>query len=149
MLTAAVIPQTTLRLTNASAERLRPLLAPLSEQAARVMEIARQLGNSVKRKLPQRHSQDLPGVIEGVVRLASFGSDSALSVQFCYGAGATRAIFDRVQIEQVLFNLVRNAIEATPAEMRRVLTIATDCAPERMIEISIADNGPGPASGIA
>jgi C4-dicarboxylate-specific signal transduction histidine kinase len=35
------------------------------------------------------------------------------------------AVFDRVQTEQVVFNLVRNAVEATPAKMQRVLKIAT------------------------
>jgi two-component system, LuxR family, sensor kinase FixL len=48
-----------------------------------------------------------------------------------------------VQTEQVVFNLVRNAVEATAGSTPCVLTVASELTPEGLIQISIADNGPG------
>ncbi len=55
---------------------------------------------------------------------------------------AEHAVIDKVQIQQVLFNLLRNAVEAMEASPRRELTIATAFA-GTMVEISVADTGPG------
>src|SRR5436309_14654746 len=58
-------------------------------------------------------------------------------------SGGASARFGGVQIEQVVFNLVRNAIEAMGDSERRVLTITTRLAADNMVEISVADTGPG------
>jgi two-component system sensor kinase FixL len=50
---------------------------------------------------------------------------------------------DRVQIEQVIFNLVRNATEAMSNSVRRVLTLATNSTADNMVEVSLSDTGPG------
>ena len=56
---------------------------------------------------------------------------------------------DKVQIQQVLLNLIRNAIEAMDGCARRDLLIATAALPGNMIEISVADTGAGIAPDIA
>ena len=56
---------------------------------------------------------------------------------------AASAFFDRVQIEQVAFNLIRNAIESMERTARRTLTLATDLNADAMVEVSVADTGPG------
>ena len=50
---------------------------------------------------------------------------------------------DRVQVQQVLFNLLRNAIEAMQDQPRRQLVVATSLVQGGMVEISVADSGPG------
>jgi two-component system sensor kinase FixL len=50
---------------------------------------------------------------------------------------------DRVQVQQVLFNLLRNGIEAMQDQPRRELIVATQGAQGGMVEISVADSGPG------
>ena len=50
---------------------------------------------------------------------------------------------DKVQIQQVLLNLMRNAIEAMEDSERRELVISTASAPDDMIEITVADTGAG------
>jgi two-component system, LuxR family, sensor kinase FixL len=60
----------------------------------------------------------------------------------CY-PNASEAFLDRVQIEQVVFNLVRNATEAMASGVRRVLTLSTRLTSNHMTEISVADTGPG------
>ena len=53
------------------------------------------------------------------------------------------AEIDKVQVQQVLFNLMRNGIEAMQDEPRRELKVATKGAQGGMVEISVADNGSG------
>jgi Signal transduction histidine kinase regulating C4-dicarboxylate transport system len=58
---------------------------------------------------------------------------------------------DQVQIEQVILNLVRNAIEATQLQdakpnMKRVVTVSLATIGDQ-VEVSVADNGPGIEDG--
>jgi two-component system sensor kinase FixL len=50
---------------------------------------------------------------------------------------------DKVQIQQVLLNLIRNAVEAMEGSPKRELTIATKPEVDNMIAISVADTGTG------
>ena len=56
---------------------------------------------------------------------------------------ASAAEIDKVQVHQVMFNLMRNAIEAMQGQPRRELAVATKPAEGGMLEISVADRGPG------
>ena len=59
-------------------------------------------------------------------------------------------LVDHVQIQQVILNLVRNAIEAMEQVERRELVIRTRAMPEReMVEVTVADTGPGIASDVS
>jgi two-component system, LuxR family, sensor kinase FixL len=55
---------------------------------------------------------------------------------------------DRVLIQQVLLNLLRNAIEAMQSSPRRELTIRTTMSVDRMVEVSVTDSGPGLAADV-
>ncbi len=50
---------------------------------------------------------------------------------------------DKVQIQQVLLNLLRNAIEAVADHERRELVISTRPSDDDMVEVSVADTGAG------
>ena len=53
------------------------------------------------------------------------------------------AFMDKIQIQQVLLNLLRNAVEAMAPGPRRELTIATGPSTDGMVEVAVADTGPG------
>ena len=50
---------------------------------------------------------------------------------------------DRVQVQQVILNLLRNAIEAMEGAERRELTVSIERAPAEMALVSVTDTGPG------
>jgi two-component system, LuxR family, sensor kinase FixL len=58
-------------------------------------------------------------------------------------------LVDKVQIQQVVLNLVRNAIEAMEGSPRRELTIATERERDGMAAVKITDTGSGIAPEIA
>jgi two-component system sensor kinase FixL len=57
--------------------------------------------------------------------------------------GLPPVLIDKVQVQQVVINLVRNAIEAMAVVPRRALAVSTDTADDGMVRVSIADTGPG------
>jgi len=66
-------------------------------------------------------------------------------VTFDLAPALPQVLVDRVQIQQVLLNLVRNAIEALQSlpSGRRDITVRTEAVGQEEIEITISDNGPG------
>ena len=72
-----------------------------------------------------------------------------VQVRLHFEPNARHVLVDRIQIQQVLVNLMRNAIEAMDASRRRELDVATSLLDERMVEIAVADSGPGLADDIA
>ena len=58
-------------------------------------------------------------------------------------------LVDRIQIQQVLLNLLRNAIEAMDGQQSRRLALTSRRGKDAMVEVIVADSGPGLASEIA
>jgi two-component system sensor kinase FixL len=69
-------------------------------------------------------------------------------VTFRLDPSIDRVIADRVQIQQVILNLIRNAIEAMEGLPRRELLISTAPADDATVAVSIADTGTGLAPEI-
>jgi two-component system sensor kinase FixL len=58
-------------------------------------------------------------------------------------------LLDKIQIHQVITNLIRNSIDALDGVARREIVISTGRTGKNMVEIAIADSGPGLAPEIA
>jgi len=69
-------------------------------------------------------------------------------VLFRLNAGIDLVLADKVQIQQVILNLIRNAIEAMEQSVRRELVLSTAPADVGMVDISVADTGSGIAEDI-
>ena len=76
-----------------------------------------------------------------LMRSSQRGDVPTLTVQV--DPAELQAEIDKVQVQQVLFNLMRNGIEAMQDQPRRELMVASTVAPGGMVEISVADTGPG------
>jgi C4-dicarboxylate-specific signal transduction histidine kinase len=57
--------------------------------------------------------------------------------------GAIRSFSDKVQIQQVLLNLMRNAMEAMEHSERREILLSTTAAADDLLMVNVADSGPG------
>ncbi len=86
--------------------------------------------------------ESLSKTIEEASALALVGVGQGLKLDIRVDSDAAEAVIDKIQIQQVLLNLMRNATEAMAASARRELTVTAHRAGD-MVEISVADTGPG------
>lgn len=126
-------------------ETLNHALRQISEQGQRAGEIIRRLREFVRKKEPRRSSVDFNELIEAAVALTSHDADRyGISVMFDLEPGLSLAMVDRLQIEQVILNLVRNSIEAINdgGEQNGEIHVSSR-ARNGYIEIAVSDNGAG------
>ena len=69
--------------------------------------------------------------------------DTGVRVRFDFTPQVGFVLADKVQIQQVLLNLMRNAIEAMETTERRELIVSTALSADKMVEIGVADTGSG------
>jgi two-component system sensor kinase FixL len=121
-----------------------------AEQALRAGKVIRHLRDFVARGESEHHIESLPKLIEEASALALVGGkEKGVRVAMRLDQKAALVLADRIQIQQVLLNLIRNAIEAMQDAERRELTIATRCGDsDGNAEISIRDTGSGIAEDV-
>ena len=108
-----------------------------ADQALRAGDIIRRLRDFVARGESERRVEDVKKLIEEASALALVGAkDKGVRVSFTFAPGLDFVLADKVQVQQVLLNLMRNAIEAMEETDRRELAISTSPAPDNMVEIS-------------
>jgi two-component system sensor histidine kinase/response regulator len=126
------------------AEKLRTTLARAGEQTARAGQIIQRLRAFVKKGETERRVEGVRETIEEAQMLALVDvGQRAASIVINLEPGLPSALIDKVQIQQVLLNLIRNAIEAMADSPRREIVISAAPADGDMIEIQVADSGPG------
>jgi two-component system sensor kinase FixL len=119
-------------------------------QALRAGQIIKRLREFVSRGESDRQVENLPKLIEEASALALVGAkESGIHVSFDFAPAASQVLVDKVQVQQVLLNLVRNAMEAMQDASRRALRLSTRPAGPGMVEIAVADTGSGIAPEIA
>ncbi len=114
----------------------------IAEQSERARQIIRRLRDFASKRETERRVENLAKTIEEASALALVGAGSGLRLEIRIAEDATEAVIDKVQIQQVLFNLMRNALEAMAGSERRELTISTS-RDGGMVAIRVADTGPG------
>ncbi|RIA46366.1 PAS/PAC sensor signal transduction histidine kinase [Hephaestia caeni] len=123
---------------------VREALADAASESLRAGQIVRRLRDFVARGDVQKRVEDLPKLIEEACSLGLVGlSEHGIRTRLEIDPAATPVLCDRVQIEQVLVNLIRNAAEAMAESPVRELTIATALEGPAMVRVTIADTGPG------
>ncbi len=131
-------------------EELKETLAKLAEQTTRAGDIIRRLRAFVEKREPHSSAEDLNKLVEEAVRLGLVGvRDSGVQVKVQLDPKVTGAVMDRIEIQQVLVNLMRNAVEAMQGMPTRQLTVSTHRDSKDIVSVSVSDTGPGLAPEVA
>jgi len=132
-------------------EKGRAAFQNAAEQATRAAQILQRLRRFLAKEKSERKPEKLATVIDEVRALALIGARDQgikIKIKLRLDPAVAEAVIDKIQIQQVLLNLTRNAIEAMAAGPRREIVIATSMLADRMLEISVADTGPGLAEAV-
>jgi len=115
-------------------------------QAHRSGDIIRGLRNFVKKGELQKSTTDINSLIHAVLNLATSEiKNNKIDITFSLDDELPLVVTERILIEQVVLNLVRNAIDAMTenGSMARELHVQTALNNEQIIEVKIMDTGPG------
>jgi two-component system sensor kinase FixL len=133
-----------------NAPRIGDALAETTKQTLRAGQIIHQLREFVARGESEKRPEDINKLIEEASALALVGAkEEGVKPVFRFDTRLGPVLVEKVQIQQVLVNLIRNAIEAMHGCERRELLVKTMPAGNGMIEVSVADTGSGLSEEIA
>lgn len=125
-------------------ELLAEALNESAAQALRAGDIIRSLREFIKRGDSSRQPEPLRAVLAEGTALAFIGVDSrGIDMDIATDADVDQVLINRVQIQQVVINLVRNAVEAMAGKTVRLLRIGAGADAEGRIEVSVSDSGTG------
>jgi two-component system sensor kinase FixL len=128
----------------AEAVRAAELIDKAANQTARAGQIIRQLREFVEKRESARAELDLNKVIEEAIALGLVGFvDAGIGLRTRLKRNLPHVLIDKIQIQQVVINLVRNSIEAMLAVATRELTVDTKVGEKGFVEVSVSDTGPG------
>lgn len=123
---------------------VREALGDAATQAVRAGQIVRRLRDFIARGDTDKRVENLRGLINEANALALIGvAELGIDVRLNIDDRINGVVVDKVQVQQVLVNLIRNAVEALEQAPVRRLTIAADLIANEMVRISVIDTGPG------
>jgi two-component system, LuxR family, sensor kinase FixL len=132
-----------------AAGRAREALALALAQTQRAGEIIRGLRNFVAGAEVILRPEPLAPLIEEACALALVGArESGVHMRLDLPSDLPPALADRVQVQQVLLNLIRNGVEALADSPRRDLAVSA-AREDAMLRIDVADTGPGVPPDVA
>lgn len=134
---------------EASQEQANGLIQKTSAQATRAGQIIQQLRKFVTKGETERTLEPLNPVVREAVDLAMIGTNrQGIVTAFDMTDGLPDIMIDRVQIQQVITNLVRNGVDALADVERRELTVRTSLLEGASVQIDVVDTGCGLAKEV-
>ena len=121
------------------------------EQAIRAGDIIKKLRDMVEKRESVRSAENLESVVREAMSIAMFGVvDSQIALSITVADALPAVQMDKVQIQQILFNLIRNSIEAMHDVKIRKLELAIGPGEPGFVDVTIRDSGIGmPADVVA
>ena len=132
------------RLPAGQAREARRALGFAGSSVERASGILRRLRSFVSKRPVETQTEDLPAIIAdaGVLMLPQ-AQREGVEIDFRLDRNAKWVKADAIQVQQVLINLIRNAIEAMAGVEERRITVSTAAVSPAAVEVAVADTGPG------
>jgi two-component system sensor kinase FixL len=131
-------------------ELARSALQKATAQTLRAGDVIRRLREFVDRGETERGVESLSVLVREAWALAVVtDKDPAVGFQMRLDPAAESILVNRIQIEQVLLNLIRNGLEAMKDAPVKRLAITGQPAPNGMVRVSVADSGSGISPEVA
>ena len=125
-------------------EMLREAMDESARQALRAGEIIRSLREFIKRGETMRQPEPLRGLLAEGAALAFIGMDSrGIDMDISIDRRVDKVLVNRVQLQQVIINLIKNAMEAMASSPARILRLSAAPAEDGRVEVIVADSGTG------
>lgn len=128
----------------------RAALLEATQQSLRAGRIVRGLRDFIGRGDAEKRIESLSRLVNEANALALIGArEQGIEVVFHLDPDVDRVLVGKVQVQQVLVNLIRNGIEAMARSPRKRLVIRSEKHAPGLVRVSIADTGPGIDTEIA
>ena len=128
-------------------DKLQELLEKISKTSVRAGEVITQLRALVKRQPKSRNNVDINSIIRDTAKIAEVDTQALnFEIDLDLGNELPNVVVDSVQIQQVILNLIRNAMDAAVKETNKykIIFISTTLLEEEnRIKVSVKDNGCG------
>jgi two-component system, LuxR family, sensor kinase FixL len=135
-------------LAAGSPDKAETMAERIAQQIQRAAGIVRKLRRFIEKREAERSLQSPEALIEDAITLLGT-IDGSIHLKTEIGSHLPHVLVDRVQIQQVLVNLMRNAIEAMQDSPSRALSLSAFARDGNMVEIALADSGPGLSAEVA
>ena len=134
-------------------DELATIIEALGDAAAEAMragQIVRRLRDFVARGEIEKTVEQLPALVMEASAFGLIGArEQSVETFFDLEPTTPAVLVDKIQIQQVLINLIRNAVEAMSEAPTRKLSVTAHEDPSGFVQVSVADTGPGVAPEIA
>jgi len=115
-----------------------------TNEAMRAGGIVRRLREFVARGDSEKSIEDLEALVEEASQLALIGvRERGIETRFVIDRASAEVLVDKIQTQQVLINLMRNAVDAMAESAIRQLTISSQPEPGGYVRVTVADTGHG------
>jgi two-component system sensor kinase FixL len=137
-------------LDPAAIGRTRDIIVKVHDLTLRAGAILNNLRNIVQKRESSRTTEDLNELVRDATALVLFGAaEESIAVTFALDPAAPQVFVDKVQIQQILINLVRNSMEAMHDCTTRKLLFTTEMGEEGFANVTVQDTGPGLPPAVA
>ncbi len=124
--------------------RMQEIFAKVAEQATRAGNIIRRLRGFLEKRGPNMVPEDIARTVDEAIRLGQINAaERGIKLKVAIEPGLPPVRIDRIQIQQVLINLMKNAAAAMETSPRRDLSVTIARAAPEQVAVSVADSGPG------
>jgi len=127
----------------------REMIGNAEEQTLRAGQVIRKLRELVEKRDSVRTTEDIEAVVRSAMSIVLFDSaNTTIVVNIVVVDALPKVLIDKVQIQQILFNLIRNSVEAMIDVEPRHLDITIGRGDPGFVDVTIRDSGIGMPSSV-